>query len=521
MTMTTHMCSAHTPPVTTLGDLLGRWSDLPAAQARVEICGLTDDSRTVESGQAFVAMPGQGRRHGWEFASRALAAGARAVIADTEPPSDQRVQLERAGATWVCVNGLGAIAPALYSRAYPLAPGQMKIIAVTGTNGKSTVVELLRQLLPDCATMGTLGVNFAGSVEELALTTTTLAGHCQHLYRLQKLGARYVALEASSIGLAQGRLDAVPVDIAVLTGISRDHLDYHADMDEYAAAKFKLFTDRCLEAAVVNTGDPRGRQLADRVQQPACFQYQVFPGAIEGEEPDYSAFELSFDEDGVRFSLSDKHTGEVNSCHSALMCAHNVENLLATLTVALSLNEPLAALLEKLPTLHPCPGRTEIYRLRDNRLVVIDYAHTPDALDRLLGGLHLHGHDSISVVFGCGGGRDKGKRPLMAETVARYAARIIVTSDNPREENPDDIIADILQGFPAGCVSPEVTGDRRQAIASALAGDDDNLIVIAGRGCERRQLTAAGAVDFVDLDVVKNFDSTLPVPNGATASPGS
>ena len=515
MTMTDHMHQAHTPPVTTLGDLLGRGADLPAPHARLEICGLTDDSRVVEPGQAFVALPGHGGRHGGEFAADALAAGACAVIADTGPPASQREQLVRAGAAWVCVDGLGAMAPALFSRAYPLAPGQMKVIAVTGTNGKSTVVELLRQLLPDCATMGTLGVNFAGSTEELALTTTTLAGHCQHLYRLQKLGARYVALEASSIGLAQGRLDAVPADIAVLTGISRDHLDYHADMEEYAAAKFKLFEDRCLEAAVVNTGDPRGRRLADRVQQPACFQYQVFPGAIEGEEPDYSAFELSFDEDGVRFSLSDKRTGEVNACHSALMCAHNVENLLATLAVALSLNEPLGALLEKLPALRPCPGRSEMYRMRDNRLVVVDYAHTPDALDRLLGGLHLHGHDRLSVVFGCGGGRDKGKRPLMAETVARYATRIIVTSDNPRAENPADILADILKGFPAGCVSPEVMSDRRQAIVSALAADDDNLVVIAGRGCEKQQLTADGAVDFVDLDVVKKFDSTVPVPNGA------
>ena len=506
-------------PAIRLASLLGSEGDLSAEQAAVEVRGICDDSRDAGAGMAFAVLRGRsgdGARH----AEAAVAAGAKAVLAEEGVDDSLEARLEGSGACLVRIDGLRERLPRLLERAYPLTPGHIKLIAVTGSNGKSTVVDLLRQLLPDCASIGSNGIRFGEDRWPLRLTTTTVADNFRQLHRLEALGARYVAMEASSIGIDQGRLDGLPIDIAVFTNLSRDHLDYHQDMESYAACKLRLFEERNLEFAMVNLACPTGRRLADSYQRSPLFSYQrAGQGGLEAAAADFVAEISSLEEDGARFELLDRRAQRQSQCHSALLCPHNVDNLLAALAVCLCLNLPGEELLARLARLSPCPGRAEAYRMGDGRRVLIDYAHSPDALEKLLDGIGRHGWGRLCVVFGCGGGRDRGKRAMMAQAVARHAARIVVTSDNPRDEDPEAIIADILVGLQDCPVPTEVIGDRRAAIAAALGDDDGMAVVIAGRGNESHQQFADYAIAFDDLALVKGIDGGARATAPSQAQP--
>ncbi|KAF1686038.1 UDP-N-acetylmuramoyl-L-alanyl-D-glutamate--2,6-diaminopimelate ligase [Pseudoxanthomonas broegbernensis] len=476
----------------------------------IVVSGLAMDSRQVEPGDAFVAIDGFGA-HGLAYAGQARDAGAAAIL--FEPPAPDA---HPAPADAIAVPGLRARLGAMGDHFHGHPSHAMTMVGVTGTNGKTSTVQLLAQAWHlrglRSGSIGTLGAGRHGQVRPTGFTTPLVLRMHALLGGLRDEGVQAVAMEVSSHALDQGRVDGVRFDVAVFTNLTRDHLDYHGDMDAYGAAKARLFAWPGLKAAVLNLDDAYGRRLH------AALAPDVRAVGISSRgqaDARLRAEEVRMDGRGIAFELVDG--GQSHPVRSPLLGRFNVDNLLAVAGVMHALGDAPDAIAATLSRLQPVPGRMN--RLGGDGalpLVVIDYAHTPDALEQALESLRAHAAARLVCVFGCGGERDRGKRPQMARIAERRADLVIVTDDNPRGEDGDAIVADIVAGFdaPAGAA---VERDRARAIARAIgqAGPDD-IVLVAGKGHEPYQEVAGVRHPFDDTQVARAaLDArAAPAPEG-------
>ena len=392
----------------------------------------------------------------------------------------------------------------LADRFFDAPSGALDVIGVTGTNGKTTCAWLLAQALDalgrPAAYLGTLGASFAGERVAGEMTTPDAITAQRQLAAFRDRGARAVAMEVSSHGLVQGRVAAVRFDAAVFTNLTRDHLDFHGDMQAYGAAKASLFERAQVRLRVFNTDDPFGARLAARpalAGRIACSR-EARPAGGEGAH--VFARDIAWHADGTSFTL-DSSFGEA-PVHTRLLGEFNVDNTLAVLAVLLGSGMTPHAAAHALAEVSAPPGRMESFA--GTATAVVDYAHSPDALEKALAVLRRHCAGRLTVVFGCGGERDRGKRAVMGGVAARGADAIVLTDDNPRGEDGAAIIADIQAGL--GAVPATVIRDRRQAIEHALLqAREGDVVLVAGKGHESYQLVEGEARPFSDRAVVRGL----------------
>lgn len=471
---------------------------LATVTADIEITGIALDSRQVHPGFAFIALSGA-VQHGIKHAAQAVENGAAALVYDPADGGEEGA----AGLSpiiKVALPGLGAKLGEIAARFYRDPSSSLDVIGVTGTNGKTSCSQFLAQALSDAGVIGTLGWGSWRQLQQTLNTTPDAVAIQAMLRELLEQGKRTVAMEVSSHGLEQGRVCGVRFKGALFTNLSRDHLDYHGSMEDYLAAKLRLFRQPELEFAVINLDDA----YADEVIK------QVAPGVkvwgFGGNDGLYPAIERVWAEnveyavDGMRFDVCWRD--QTVLVKTRIAGVFNLENLLAVLTVLLALGESLDQAASRLEGLQPVMGRMEHFGGHEQPTVFVDYAHSPDALDKLLAGLKPHCHNQLWVVFGCGGDRDKGKRAQMGAIAEKWADRVIVTDDNPRSEAPEAIVADILKGCSRDSVS--VTHDRQSAIRIAIEQADlGDCIVVAGKGHEDYQEIKGERLPFSDHQVVR------------------
>lgn len=455
--------------------------------------GAADDSRQAQAGDLFIAYPGDladGRR----YIGDAIARGATAVLWQAGGDFSW-------DAAWSVPNlpgeNLRALAGPLAHELFGRPTEGLSLVAVTGTNGKTTVSQWIARAYPrPCAIVGTLGAGFPGELTDTGFTTPEATTLMRWLAGFRARGAQACALEASSIGIEEGRMNGARVDVAVFTNITRDHLDYHGSMEAYAAAKERLFHWPQLRAAVVNLDDDLGLQLFKACGASKVIGYTIGDGHRD-LMPVIRAQGLTHTAGGLAFTLvMPNGRAEVAT---GLVGRYNVSNLLAVAGVLYDAGLAAADIARRLAALTPPAGRMERLGGEGEPLVVVDYAHSPDSLANALEALRevaAARGGRLSVVFGCGGDRDRGKRPLMGEVAARGADSVIVTSDNPRREEPAAIIADILPGAPGARVIEDRAIAIRAAIAEAAAAD---VVLLAGKGHEPYQERNGVRTPFSDV----------------------
>ncbi|MCW9012688.1 MAG: UDP-N-acetylmuramoyl-L-alanyl-D-glutamate--2,6-diaminopimelate ligase [Gammaproteobacteria bacterium] len=475
----------------------------------IPVTGLSLDSRQIKPGNIFVALEGQ-IEHGLAFAEAALNKGAVAVLCDRK--FDQYCQqiLSSLMTRIVCVpiNKLEQHLGEIASRYYAHPSHNMFAVGVTGTDGKTSVSHFIAQALDDaserCAVLGTIGNGLIGQLEPASHTTPDVVRVHQLFSEYQQQGASQLVMEVSSHGLDQGRVDAVDFDVAVLTNLGRDHLDYHGDLDAYRNAKRRLFEQPQLKAIVLNIDDEFGRQLATELHKRIqVWTYRTQGDALPGIANQLSASVIGADESGLKIEI--KSPFGAAPAHLSLLGEFNVSNALATLSVLLIRGIQFDEAIQRLEKLKTVSGRMESFHRQGKPLVVVDYAHTPQALASALFSLRKHCTGELYCVFGCGGDRDQGKRPLMAQAAEKYADKIFITDDNPRTENADDIVQAILSGFKK-TTACNVVHDRKQAIADVIsqAGEHD-VVLVAGKGHEDYQIIGSQKYAFSDVAVVQEF----------------
>lgn len=451
---------------------------------------LCADSRTVQPGDVFVAMPGY-RNDGRTFARDAVARGAAAVLHEAGVAMDVAVPS-------IAVPGLGALSGEIAHLVYGRPSERLWMAGVTGTNGKTSVSQWIAQAMGlfecPCAVIGTLGSGFPGQLTAGANTTPDAVRLHHQLGRFVDQGAVACAMEVSSIGIEEGRINGVHFDVGVFTNLTQDHLDYHGTMAAYAAAKERLFAWPGLRAAVVNLDDPFGAELAHKLAgRMRTIGYTLESKVSRGETA--AATELTMTATGIAFKLNGIRI------EAPLVGRFNASNLLAVIGALLAGDEALEDIAAVLPRLTPPPGRMQAIGGQAAPLVVVDYSHTPDALEKALSTLRETAcarGGRLTCVFGCGGDRDAGKRPIMGAIAERLADRVLVSSDNPRSEAPDAIIAAIVAGMKA---KPEIEADRGRAIAMAIAdADSRDVVLLAGKGHESYQEIAGVRLPFSDLE---------------------
>lgn len=474
-----------------LRTLLEGWVD---AASDVAVAGVVMDSRQVEPGFAFVAVRGAGG-HGMQHAADAIQRGAVAILHDGGfENGDIDIPM-------VQVPALGDRLGELASRFWAASSEDMTIAAVTGTNGKTSVAHFIAQAwareVGRAGMIGTLGFGPLDDLEPASHTTPDPFTLNRVLAHCMDSGVDHLAMEVSSHALAQGRVDTVQIDAAIFTNLGRDHLDYHQDMDAYAAAKRRLFTDHAPRFSVINRDDMTGRQwIRELGGQSEVLSYGLMPGA------ELTAEILGMDADGMALRL---HSPWGNAqLRSGLLGKFNAHNLLAAAGTLTLLGMPWSDTVRVLEGIRPVPGRMlRLGGAPGQPVVVVDYAHTPDALAASLAAVRDHLCGRLICVFGCGGNRDRGKRAQMGQVAESLADQLVVTSDNPRFESVNSIINDVLRGID-NPREATVEADRataiRQAIDSAGPGD---IVLIAGKGHETWQEVAGQRIPFSDEATVQ------------------
>jgi UDP-N-acetylmuramoyl-L-alanyl-D-glutamate--2,6-diaminopimelate ligase len=466
----------------------------------VAVKGLCADSRAVRPGDVFVAMPGH-RTDGRAYIADAVRGGAAAVLYEAENRGQTTfLESEKRGLSpvFLAVPNLAALSGEIAHLVYGRPSEQLWMAGITGTNGKTSVSQWIAQAMQmfdcPCAVIGTLGNGFPGKLAESANTTPDAITLHRQLAGFVEHGAVACAMEVSSIGLDQNRVGGVNFDVAVFTNLTRDHLEYHGTMEAYGAAKARLFDWPGLGAAVINLDDPFGAELdaklAGRVR---TLGYTLTGKTGRGET--LAATDLTMTATGIAFTLDGLRI------EAPVIGRFNASNLLAVIGALLAGEETLDDIRGVLPRLTFPPGRMQAVGGHDAPLVVVDYAHTPDALEKALATLRetatVRG-GKLVCVFGCGGDRDPGKRPLMGGIAECLADRVLLTSDNPRSEDPAAIIAAIAVGMKA---QPEIEPDRARAIQQAIAAADRrDVILLAGKGHEPYQEVAGCRHPFSDLE---------------------
>ncbi|HEX7892127.1 MAG TPA: UDP-N-acetylmuramoyl-L-alanyl-D-glutamate--2,6-diaminopimelate ligase [Ramlibacter sp.] len=454
------------------------------------------DSRKVGAGDGFIAWPGAAT-DGRKFVPAALQQGAKACIVEHAGSEAYGFANDAVAA----YEGLKAATGPIGALFYGEPTKQLDVLAVTGTNGKTSTAWWLAQALTHlkppvpCGIVGTLGIGRPPHVEHTGLTTPDPVLMQRHFRRFLQEGAKACAIEASSIGIVERRLDGTRIRVAGFTNFTQDHLDYHGSMEAYWDAKEELFRWPGLQAAVVNVDDEKGELLEDRLQGGAIdlWTYSCVRDAR------LRALEIGYTSEGLRFLVAEG--GERHELRTKLIGQYNVSNLLGVVGMMRAIGVPLAAAVAACADLLPVPGRMERLNEVGKPLVAVDYAHTPDALEKGLQALRdlaAQRGGQLWCVFGCGGDRDATKRPLMAAVAEKNADRVVVTSDNPRSEKPEAIISQILLGL-SHRDSVEVQADRARAIAETVAAAaPGDVILVAGKGHEDYQEIAGVKHPFSD-----------------------
>lgn len=465
---------------------------LPQAETSVLIRELTLDSRKVLPGDMFLAMPGV-LHDGREYIADAIARGAAAVVYES---AGAPFVLANPGVALIPLKGLSAQLSAIAGRFYGEPSRAMRLVGVTGTNGKTSVTQLLAQALDrlgaPCGIVGTLGCGFHGALQAGRHTTPDALAVQATLADLKQAGARAVAMEVSSHGLDQDRVAALDFEVAVFTNLTRDHLDYHGSMENYGAVKSRLFAWPQLRSRVINLDDEFGRVLASQSLPSRLIGY-----SLENPAADLYCQDARFTDQGIEARIITPQGDGL--LRSPLLGRFNLSNLLATVGALVGLGYPQDEVLAVMPLLQGPPGRMQRLGGGNRPLVVVDYAHTPDALEKVLAALRGQVKGELLCLFGCGGDRDRGKRALMAEVAERLADRVLVTDDNPRSEAPEQIFSDIRSGFAAPDKVLFMHG-RDKAIEAlidrARAGD---VVVLAGKGHEDYQEIHGVRLPFSDI----------------------
>lgn len=461
--------------------------------------GLTADSRRVRPGMAFLAIAGSAA-DSWAHVPDAVARGASAVLLESEGTEQA---YEYGNSVVVPVRSLRHRAADLADHFYDHPSSRLSVVGVTGTNGKSSVTTFLAQLLNQCgvptATIGTLGYGFAPGLEPASHTTPDVVRVHELLERFCSEGAKAVVMEVSSHALDQGRVNRVRFAGGIFTNLSSEHMDYHGTMDHYGNAKAQLFETFEPEFAVINVDDEFGLALAERLSADVrLLRYGMSTRSTELFFHDAKAGATGME------ALVDTPLGKLE-LNTRLMGTFNISNMTAAVGASLAMGVPVADVQAAVPSVTAPPGRLEAYRGKSGLRVVIDYAHTEHALETALTALRLHAGRALWCVFGCGGNRDTAKRPAMGRVAERLADRVVLTDDNPRDEDAAGIVEQILAGMdrPDGV---RVIHERREAITTAVteAGDTD-LVLIAGKGHERVQERAGERIPFSDVDVVREL----------------
>jgi UDP-N-acetylmuramoyl-L-alanyl-D-glutamate--2,6-diaminopimelate ligase len=470
-----------------LSDLIS----LPPAYDR-PLRGLTLDSRQCGAGMVFFACQGL-HTHGRVFIPAAIQAGAAAVLVEEAPAGIRWEQ----GVPYLSVPDLSRRAGELAARFYGHPAHAMRVVGVTGTNGKTSVSHFLAQSLPQpCGLLGTLGYGVYGDLQNASHTTPDALQVHAHLAHLHARGATYAAMEVSSHALDQGRVNGVFFHTAVFTNLSRDHLDYHRTLEAYATAKKRLFAWPGLRHAVVNLDDPVGAEILGALSP----KIKTLSYSLEDCRADLHCRAIQSLPQGFALDIATP-VGQAEVL-LPLWGDFNIANALAALGALLCLDMSLPEAQQKLAQLRAVPGRLERFHAPRQATVMVDYAHTPDALAQTLRALRSHCRGRLICVFGCGGNRDHGKRPLMGAAAARYADHIIITSDNPRDEDPAAIIADIIPGLSG--VAHEIISARAEAIAFAICrAHPGDVVLIAGKGHETYQEIAGRRIPFSDQTEVR------------------
>lgn len=487
-----------------LADLLPSLSGIDWARRRV-VNSLALDSREIARDGLWLALQGT-RGHALDHIEDACERGAVAVLA--EPAGDwdrDRIAALAGDVPVIAVPGLRRQAGEIAARFFGQAAQSMRIVGVTGTNGKTSVVSFFAQALSTrvpTAMLGTVGNGFPGELQPSTHTTLDAVNLHAAFEGLFARGARALAMEVSSHALDQERVAGVPFHTAVFTNLTRDHQDYHGSMQAYADAKKRLFRGSGLSAAIINTDDPVGAQLAADVR-PRVFTVAVGQSSEVVRLGDRYLHICAIETraDGLRIQFeSSWGAGELQT---HLLGSFNAINLCLVLATLLAWDMPIAAALNALSEVQPVVGRMMTFVAPQRPRVVVDYAHTPDALEHVLTALRGHVPGRLICVFGCGGDRDRGKRPQMGEVARRLADRIVLTDDNPRSEDTRQIIVEILAGM-GGREAVTVEHDRALAIRNSIAeAGADDLVLIAGKGHEDYQEIGGERLPFSDIEQVQ------------------
>ncbi|RRJ85349.1 UDP-N-acetylmuramoyl-L-alanyl-D-glutamate--2,6-diaminopimelate ligase [Aestuariirhabdus litorea] len=491
-----------TPRIQPLSQLLSTY--LPERQlgllTELSVAGICLDSRQVADGDLFMALAGT-QVDGRQFIDDAIAAGAVAVVAQTEeavPTLEWRNKVAVVG-----LPSLAQQAGSIVSAFYGNPSHALNIYGVTGTNGKTSCSHYLAQILESlgvrCGVMGTLGLGFIGNLQSSLNTTADLVTTHRFMAELVDAGVLNLSMEASSHGLEQGRTSGVGFTTAIFTNLTRDHLDYHGSMEEYARAKAMLFSTPSLKYAVINEDDRYASLMKTQLRNGVeALGYSLRPGTA-----DIYPRDVQFLAEGIRAILVTPW-GEVE-LNTPLLGAFNLANLIAVIGALGLQGYPLNDLLQAANSLKAVDGRMQRFGGGGRPLVIVDYAHTPDALESLLAAVATHCEGRVTCLFGCGGDRDPGKRPLMLKAALKGAGSVIVTSDNPRSEDPEQIIADVLLGADEAARSRTLSmGDRAAAIAAAVStASPQDIVVVAGKGHEAYQEIKGVRYPFSDQQQVE------------------
>jgi len=491
---------------------------------------LTNDSRSISSGKGdiFCAIIGHAQ-DGRQYIEKAIASGAKLVLSECESES------EHGNVSYVEINNdlsaneqvaiisfyqLNKKLFALASAYYQSPEKSMTMIGLTGTNGKTSTSQLLGQTLTSCqkpcAIIGTNGAGMVDDLQTLENTTPSATGLVQlfSLFSQQKVNEQkitHLAMEVSSHALEQGRVTGNVFDIAIFTNLSRDHLDYHGSMADYAAAKRQLFTHNEKQIAVLNGDDEQARLWLENWTTPENLWLYGRSKIVRQHAQFVSCYSIKHHNQGVDFILN-THLGDIE-IHSSLLGDFNIDNLLAVIAVLLIEGITLTTIAEKVSHVKAISGRMEAFSSSHSHgqapTAVVDYAHTPDALEKALIACRQHCRGKLFVVFGCGGDRDTGKRPLMAQAAQKHADCLVITNDNPRTEAPMSIIEDILAGLNDASTAT-VIENRKQAVLDTLAKAQVNdVVLLAGKGHEDYIILGHDKIDYNERQIVKDFFDNL------------
>ena len=481
---------------------------LPAAAVDKVLHHMTLDSRKVVGGELFIAVPGV-HGDGRQYIDQALANGAAAVLVDDSGGFDLAGVGSNQASVFI-VPQLCKKMGLLADRFYRHPSAHLKVFGVTGTNGKTSccwfMAELLKQQETPCALMGTVGQGMPGQLQSSLNTTGDVISLHRYLAQLVAEGIPALAMEVSSHGLDQGRVDGVRFEAALFTHISRDHLDYHGSLENYAAAKARLFSRGNFRHGVIGKDDAFAPLM-----MAACGDNKPITWSLEDTSADVYLSNIQVLSKGFRATLHTPWGGGI--LNTALLGRFNLENLLSVIAVLGVHGYSIENVLSCVPAIASPPGRMQPFGGGEQPQVLVDYAHTPDAIESVLSSLREHtgGAGKIICVYGCGGDRDRGKRPLMTKAALSGADSAVLTSDNPRNEDPQQIFADALEGHSDARL--RLIADRREAIHRAIhSAQADDIVVIVGKGHENYQEVCGERHHFDDAEQVRAALCSRGVP---------